>query len=284
MINRFFNGGANRLSTNLLTEATIAILALAFVLLCFACTANAEIDSDMDIISQSVASVNDISAGFVNPAGLGLGWVMALRYIHAFPDSTLKGDDGLMLATRGNMISIQWLYHTNDVFRRKFLLAAGKRMFPDFYWGLSFAYFTGNEMYKKKQVWKLGIIYKPINDVSFGMVIDDLNEPSFSGYRVNRLYTVGASVRVKQVKGEFSADAWLRENDSFNKLEAKFRVQFVPLKEISIVAHYITEGEIQLGLIYNLPNISIGAGLNYLEDDFRGGNFYYNQLPRTSHR
>jgi hypothetical protein len=236
----------------------------------------------MDIFSQSVATVDDISAGYINPAALGLTGIMSLRYIHAFPDSTIKGDNGFLLANRGSFISVQWLRHTDDKYRIKFLLASGKMLFPKFFWGISIGYFRGNDFYKNKKVWKLGMLYAPTPQTSLALVIDDLNEPKFGGNRIERKYTFGAAVYLNGVKTVVSADSWVRENQKFKKLETLFRFEINPLREITLMAHYITEGSFQFGLVYHFDYIGIGLAGNYYRDDYKGGNFYYNQLPVTS--
>jgi hypothetical protein len=91
-----------------------------FVCLCIlTAAAFAEIDSDMEIFPQSAATVGDISAGLVNPAGLGPENVMGFRYMHSYSDSSFKGDHGALFGMNGVMVSMQWLKHTNDIFRRK---------------------------------------------------------------------------------------------------------------------------------------------------------------------
>jgi hypothetical protein len=252
---------------------------ILLLLLISASPAFAEMDSNLDIFSKSAASVDDITAGFVNPAGLGMGWVMSLRYIHAFPDSSFKGDNALLLASRGNMISVQWLRHTNNLYRIKYLLAAGKQLFPSFYWGLSFSYFRGSQVYKNEKVWALGFMYHPTTDFSLGLVVDDLNEPVFDGFQLARKYTFGASHELKSISSAVSVDAWVGENQHFRDTEAKFRFEIKPIREITLMAHYTTEGMFQAGLVYNFNYISVGGAGDYDHDNYTGGTLFYNQRP-----
>ncbi len=243
----------------------------------------AEIDSDMDFLPQSVATSADISAGFVNPAGLGCGFVMALRYMHSYYDSTFKGDNGIMLASHGDLVSVQWLKHTTGISRRKYLLAGGKRFFPGAYWGISYAFFSSSdELYKKKKIWKMGFLYWPNSTFSFGLVIDDLNAPKFGGRKLNRLYTLGAAVHLLNNRAIFSIDSILRERDNWEKTESMFRLEFKASKKINLVSHYRTEGFIQVGLILQIEQIGLGFGNTFKENDYRGGNFFYNQEPMRS--
>ncbi len=262
-----------------------AIMKYLFVMVCLilllapSIFAQGDIDSDMDVFSQSIATGDDISVGFFNPANLANGPMMALRYMHATTDSTIKGDDGFMLATRGTLLSVQWLNHTNGVFRRKFLFAGSKLLFPNFYWGLSIAYFNGNEMYKDKQIWKLGTLYTPMPFVNLAAVVDDINQPKFDGYQVKRLYVVGIGIKANNLKLRVSADAWMRENEQLEDVRAKLRMEFTIDSKLRLAAQYLTDGRFQIGVGYNIQHISLGIAGNYIDDAYRGGNFYYNQLP-----
>lgn len=239
----------------------------------------ADIDSDMNLFSQSIAAVDDISAGFINPAGLGVRYVMAFRYIHAFPDSTIKGDNGGALATNGNMVSAQWLNHTNGKFRRKFMVASGKPLVANLYWGLSFAYFNGSGLYKSKKVWKLGFVYNPLPRAWFGITVDDLNRPKFDKKHIERLYTLAAAYKSLTNKAQFSVDIWNSERTAFNKLKAKLRFEIRLKSSYQFAFQYKTDGEFEAGLAINFNYVGLGYGSRHQRNEFRGGNFYYNQKP-----
>ncbi len=236
-------------------------------------------DSDMPLFSQSVATVNDVSAGLINPAGLVPTNVMGLRYIHSFPDSSYKGDNGFILTTKGSLVSIQWLKHGNGIFRRKYLLASGRKLFSNFYWGLSYAWFGGsNEIYHNKKVWKIGLLYRPRPTISLGLVIDDLNRPKFSD-RLERHYTLGVGFGPLKRRLTLSMDAYFIEKDNLDKAEAMFRVEVKASSRIKLVADYRTEGFFRMGLAMSMNHIEIGAGLRFFSNEYMGGNLYYNQGP-----
>jgi len=58
---------------------TLALLATAFTY--------PRPSSDIATYSQSVATVDNVAAGYINPAGLAPQFAMGLRYMHAFTDS-----------------------------------------------------------------------------------------------------------------------------------------------------------------------------------------------------
>ncbi|MCP4581278.1 MAG: hypothetical protein GY839_06640 [candidate division Zixibacteria bacterium] len=245
----------------------------------------AEIDSDMDIFSESVATVSNVAAGLVNPAGLGYGIVMSFRYMHSYSDSSFSGDNGFLLATRGNMISIQWMKHTNGVFRRKYLASAGKRLFPNFYWGISYAWFSAADpIYKDTKIWKIGFLYHPQKMTSLGLVVDDLNAPSLGDTTLHRLYTLAGAIKLARGKAILSIDSQMRENEDFEDIESVFRLEVNASSLIRLVADYQTGGFFHVGLALKFDHIGFGSGSRFSKDSFLGGNLFYNQEPVTNSR
>lgn len=237
-------------------------------------------DADMPHFSESAASVDNALAGYVNPAGLAPQSVMAFRYMHAFTDTTFKGDDGVMLATHGVFVSLEWLNHTNDIFRRKYLMASGTRLFKDFYWGLSYAWFgAASEVYRKKQVFKLGFQYIPSRNLAFGLVVDDLNRPRFGDFQSDRLYTLAAAVFTKQKEIMFSIDAFVDEGQGFSRSNALFRIEVRPSSKFVLAGDYRTEGFLRIGVRYLLEYIDVGIVGQFFESDLKGGTIHYSQGP-----
>ncbi len=259
-------------------------------LLLFSCliiptSLSAQPDAEIDIYPQSVATVNDISAGLINPAALAPEYVIGFRYLHAFPDSTLKGDDGFIFGMRGLLVSAQWLKHSNGIFRRKYVLASGARMFPDFYWGISYSWFGGkSESYRNKRVWKSGVLYRPLPVLSLGLVVDDINRPIIDFQRLERLYTLGLGLRPFGEKLTLSSDASLRENFPLEKTRFSLKIEAAPKAGVSLAALYRTDGMVQAGITFAIEQSSVGFSSGFHESDFTGGTIYYNQGPVASSR
>jgi len=252
--------------------------------------AQPRVDSDMPLCSESVATVDNIIAGFVNPAGLAPKYAMGFCYIHSFTDSTFKGDDGLMLTTRGSLISVQWLKHTTSlhpdesISRRKYLFASGRQMMPNFYWGLSYAWFGGSDIYSKKKIWKTGFMYRPDNRISLGLVVDDITRPKIGDVQLERYYTLGAAFFTAQRKLAFSIDAYYQEKDDFDQIEAMFRIELRKSGKFRLFGDYRTERMFRVGLGYLIDYVELGGCVKYQEKDYLGGSFFYNQGPMPGRR
>lgn len=243
----------------------------------------ADLDSDMELFPQSAATVNDISSGLINPAGLASDNVMGFRYMHSYPDSTFKGDHGFLFGMNGAMVSMQWLKHTNNIFRRKILFAGGSRMFPNFYWGISYAYFTGsNELYKKKKLLKTGIIYRPVPEVSLGFVVDDIFRPKFGDRNIERLYNPAIGIRPFGEKLTFSVDGYIREKESISDMQSQLRIEAIPKKGMSLVAAFRDDGSIHAGVAFSFGQSQIGGSGITRKGEFKGGTIHFNQGPIAS--
>jgi len=242
--------------------------------------AQAQPDADLPIYSESISAVSNVTAGFVNPAGLALPYVMGFRYMHAYTDSSFGGDDAVILATRGNLVSLQWLKTEDGIFRRKYLLAGGKRLAQRVYWGVSYAWFGGSsEKYNKKKVWTIGFLYAAREDLTLGLVVDDINRPKFGNLQLERLYSVGATFATLKGKLKLSADFALREKSKFRRTQSQFRLEADPISVFKFAADYNDDGMFRIGFGVLFNYIDIGSGAEATSSDFQRGNIYYNQGP-----
>ncbi|HBZ00898.1 MAG TPA: hypothetical protein DEO84_06205, partial [candidate division Zixibacteria bacterium] len=191
--------------------------------------------SGVDYLSQSVATVDRTNSGIVNPAALGFWTSMGLQYAHSFTDSTYKGDDGLLLASKGAFFSIEWLHHSTNISRRKYTLATGDRIFRNFYAGISYGWFSGpKSIYKSRKDWKIGLLYHPKPFASLGLVVDRINQPTFAGFKQKRLYQPGIGLRPFGEKLTFSADGLFLEGKALSHGHGIFRLVAGPFRGISL--------------------------------------------------
>jgi protease IV len=230
----------------------------------------------VDYQSQSVATVDRPLSGIVNPAALGFWTSMGLHYAHSFTDSSYKGDDGLLLASRGAFFSIEWLNHTTNIFRRKYTFAMGDRMLPNFYVGASYSWFGGtNSFYNKRKDWKVGFLYHPKPFASLGLVVDKLNEPRFGPFKDKRTYQPGIGLRPFGDKITFSADGLITEGQKFSHSIGVYRIALGPFKGISFMSDYRTNGQWRFGLAVDFQQTRIGGQARFTnENKYRGGTYY----------
>jgi protease IV len=230
----------------------------------------------LDYPSESVATADRSTSGIFNPAGLAFWNAMGLYYAHSFTDSSYKGDDGAILSSHSTFFSVEWLNHGNNIFRRKYTIASGDRLFQDFYLGLSYSWFGGSNAYfDRKKDWKFGLLYHPRPFASLGFVVDRINEPKLGGIRQRRLYQPGLALRPFGDLFTISADGRLVEKQALSKLQGDFRLAAGPFHGVSVITQYRTEGQWRLTLAFDIQQTRIGGqGRLANKNKFDGGAYF----------
>ena len=252
------------------------LIITAFLPVIFIAGAQADPFDGMEHFSESAATADRTISGLINPAGLGLMSAMGIQYAHAFTDSTYGGDDGALFSSKTGFFGIEWLNHTDNVFRRKYTLALGDQIYSNFYLGLSYSWLGGSDSYYRgRKDWKLGFLYHPRPFASLALVIDRLNEPKFGGIKQRRLYQPAAAVRPFGDKFTFSTDIRWLEGNNISSLNGNFRFAAGPFRGVSFITDYRTEGQWRFGMTFNFNETRIGAqGRLVREQDYGGGDYF----------
>jgi protease-4 len=253
---------------------SVAFAALSLVV--FGAGAYADPVDGIDYFSESAATADRTMAGLVNPAGLGFFTTMGMQYAHTFTDSTYGGDDAALFSSKTGFFGIEWLNHSDNIFRRKYTFALGDRVYSNLYMGFSYSWFGGSDLYYKgRKDWKFGILYHPKPFASLALVIDRINEPKFGGIKQKRLYQPAAAIRPFGDKFSFSSDIRWLEGQDISALRGNFRIAAGPFRGVSFVTDYRTEGQWRFGLTFNIDQTRVGAqGHLVRENDYAGGNYF----------
>jgi len=226
--------------------------------------------------SESVATSEFVTSGMINPAGLSFYTAMGIRYTHSFTDSTYKGDDALLIGSRRGFFGIEWLNHTSNSFRRKYTLAIGDRIATNFYLGVSYSWFGGdNELYRKMKSFKLGFLYHPHRSLSLGLTADRLNQPKFGQLSQKRIFRPGLAVRPFGPNFTLSSDLRWLEGDDLSETEADLRLAVGPFRGVRFSAEYQTEGSFKIGLIMDFEQMRAGTQGRFDSGrKFAGGSYF----------
>jgi len=253
----------------------IALIAF-FCLIVFCGYVAADPLDGMEHFSESAATTERTLSGLINPAGLGFQTAMGIQYAHSLTDSTYGGDDAALFSSKTGFFGIEWLNHTDNIFRRKYTLALGDRIYTNLYMGVSYSWFGGSDIYYRgRKDWKLGFIYHPRPFASLALVVDRINEQKFAGVKYERLYQPAVAVRPFGDKFTFAADIRWLEGEDITTLQSNFRAAVGPFSGVSFVTDYRTEGQWRLGLTLNFDQTQVGAqGRLMRESDYSGGNYF----------
>jgi protease-4 len=180
-----------------------------------------------------------------------------------------------MISSRRGFFGLEWLNHTTDTFRRRYTLALGDKISPNFYMGISYSWFNGSALYKKIKSWKIGMLYHPLPATSLGFVADRINEPTFSSLRQRRLYRPGVAIRPFKEKLTFSSDLRWVEGENITEVNGNLRIEILPFSRFHFSADYATEGTWRFGFTYDFEKTKAGVqGRLNRSQDYAGGSFF----------
>ncbi len=229
---------------------------------------------------NSVATSDDISSISFNPAGLGLGRGFQTGFFHTFSDSSFEGNNAWLLCAGGLGFSVEWLGNITPQTYRKYTLSSGGEFVDGFFWGTSYSWFgSRNKDYDKLSSWKLGLLARPFEFLSLGVVAKDINRPRFCGEKTEISYDFGLAIRplggFLRDRLTLSADASFAQNEKLKDATTRFRAELEPLDGFIFFGDIDDDGNFGLGGKINLPNSGAGSYSSVTKDyDYNQGVVY----------
>ncbi len=230
---------------------------------------------------NSMAISDDISATRFNPAGLGLKRSFQTGFFHTYSDSSFEGDNALLFSAGTFGFSVEWLGNVTSRTYRRYTLAHGSKFLADgFYWGSSYSWFgSKHKEYDDLSSWNIGLLARPFEFLSLGMMAKDLNRPHFDGERTEVSYDFGLAVRPL---GDFwrdrltlSVDASFAQNQKLEDAATRFRAEAEPVDGFVFFGDIDNDGNFGLGGRINLPNFGAGTYNSVTKDyEFNQGVVY----------
>lgn len=209
---------------------------------------------------NSVATSDDIFSIKYNPAGLGLKRDIQSSFFHTYSDSSFKGDNAWFLSVGEFGFSVEWLGNMASETYRKYTLARGGKFADGFYWGTSYSWFGSRyEDYNKLSSWKVGLLLRPFEFLSFGAIAKDLNRSRFQGEKTDISFDCGLALRPMGDRLTLSADASLSEKERLKDAVMKYRAEVEPLDGFILSGDIDNDGNFGIGGKVNLPNFGLGA-------------------------
>jgi len=222
---------------------------------------------------NSVATSDDILAIKYNPAGLGLRRDFQSSFFHTYSDSSFEGDNAWLLSSGGLGFSVEWLGNITLQTYRKYTLASGGKFADGFYWGSSYSWFGSRyEDYDKLSSWKIGILLRPFEFVSFGAMVKDLNRPQYQGEKTDVSFDCGVAVRPIGDRLTLSVDGSMSQKEKLKDAAMRYRAELEPLDGFIISGDIDNDGNFGIGGRINLPNLGLGTYNAVTKDyDFNQG-------------
>ncbi|MCK4427159.1 MAG: S49 family peptidase, partial [candidate division Zixibacteria bacterium] len=227
---------------------------------------------------NSVATSDDILAIKYNPAGLGLRRDFQSSFFHTYSDSGFEGDNAWLLSSGGLGFSVEWLGNVTSQSYRKYTLAGGGKFADGFYWGSSYSWFGSRyEDYDKLSSWKIGLLLRPLESLSFGAIAKDLNRSRFRGEKTDISFDCGLAIRPIGDRLTLSVDGSMSQKEKLKDAAMMYRAEFEPLDGFIISGDVDNDGNFGIGGRINLPNLGLGSYNSITKDnDFNQGITYLN--------
>ncbi len=227
---------------------------------------------------NSVAVSDDILAARYNPAGLAAKRGFQSSFFHTYSDSSFEGDNAWLISSGRLGFSVEWLGNVARKTYRKYTLAHGAKLADGLYLGTSYSWFgSRHKDYDNLSSWKIGLLLRPFEFLSFGATAEDLNRPRFQGEKTQVSYDCGVAVRPIGDRVTLSADGSMSQKEKAKDADIRYRTELEPLDGFIIFGDIDNDGNFGIGGRINLPNLGAGTYSSVTKDyDFNQGITFVN--------
>lgn len=210
---------------------------------------------------ESVAVSDNALSTVVNPAGLGFKRTLECYIIDPFDDTEFLDETSLFLRA-GNIGFGSNFYYGDDRNYNSYTISFGSSLGKNFYAGTGYKWFSN---IKQDPSWDVGLLYRPFNFLSIGVIGKTLNSPA----DLYPEYGFGIGIRPFGNRLTLSLDGSLNRTEVVNygeELYLNVRAQIEPINGLILKGNYSEDGY-GVGLGINLRNFGIESNVNFDEDN-----------------
>jgi protease-4 len=251
---------------------------LTFVFLFIFCMlANADLLPKAVLLpSDSVAIRDDALATTINPAGLAVNSGFNGCYFHTISDK-FGGNDAYFLSNGGIGFGAEYVANSSLKFR-KYSLSDSIKIADGIYLGTVYSWFnSGDKDYDKLSSWDIGLLSRPSNTISIGIVARNLNHPSFKGIRTDRTYDFSLALRPYTDRITLAVNSTSYEGRKISDSTTNVSINFEPLNGVMISGRYDNNRRFEVSVGLGFPKLEFGSYRSYDEDQKSdGGGIYLN--------
>ena len=246
--------------------------------------------ADMDLLpdavllpSYSAAVSDDAMSTTINPAGLGIKRGTNAYYFHNFSVET-GNDNAFFISFSGLGFGMEFVNPVSVKFR-KYTLSDGMRLFNGMYLGSSYAWFgSDSDDYDSLSSWDIGLLYRPADSLSIGLVARNLNRPYFGGVDTDRTYDLAFALRPYTNRLTFSVDAVLQEERSVRDAKLTYAMECEPINGLVFRGNYNNDGDFGIRIAVRFPQLEMGAYSGFDDEWNRGGGAAYVRFSNEQYR
>ncbi|MDQ1317774.1 MAG: Signal peptide peptidase SppA, partial [Candidatus Poribacteria bacterium] len=234
----------------------ILILFILCVYLCVTVSAD-PLPKAVNLPSASIAVEDDSMATVTNPAGLRIANGFNVSYFHTLSGET-GGDNAFFLSTKGAGFGAEFVDQKMKF--TKYTLSDGAKLADGVYLGTSYSWFSSKDKnYDSLSSWNIGLLCRPANSLSFGLVTRNLNRPSFNGVGTDRIYDVSLALRPYTNRVTLSLNSSLQEGKNLNDSDYNIALDLEPIDGLLLRGYYFRDHSFEVSIGMGLPRLEVGT-------------------------
>ncbi len=225
---------------------------------------------------ESVATSDDITALYFNPAGLGYHPIQ-VGYFYGHNQNDQLFDHTLFLNIMGFAFSSQWRSAPEGNYARHFSVGTGILNSRFFSMGTSYSWYDSSQPYLNRYAqWDLGFMLRPFRYLSLGAVARALNEPLLNEKTAERYWDLGIAIRPLPKAPEaltISVDTSWRPEQKFSSLLPRYQLEVIPVLGTTIYGGWDNFANIFFGSKFamDISQISFQANVPQKQGTFFSG-------------
>ncbi|MCS6984949.1 MAG: signal peptide peptidase SppA [Leptospiraceae bacterium] len=223
---------------------------------------------------DSVATSDDITSLYFNPAGLGFH-PLQIGYFYGHNEKAQIFDHTLFLNVLGFAFSSQWRIAPLGNFARHYTLGTGILNTRLFSMGTSYSWYQSSQPYLNRYTqWDIGFLLRPFRYLSLGAVARAINEPILLEKRADPYWDFGVALRPWPKNSErltVAVDTSWAHGQSLRSLTPRFLVELLPTDGLTLYGGWDVFQNIFLGSKFALEVSQLSLQANIPRT---GGNFY----------
>lgn len=223
---------------------------------------------------DSVATSDDITALYFNPAGLGYHPFQAGYYYGNNPEDKLQ-DSTLFFNVLGFAFSSQWRLGEDNQYARR--LSVGQSFIQSRFFsaGTSYSWYNSNASTIDNYThWDMGFMFRPMRYLSAGAVVRALNQPAYQGETVLPYWDLGLALRPIPHYTElltFSIDTTWYQEENYENLIPRYTIEIQPTSGMNYYAGWDNYQNIFFGVHLPIESLRSSFQVTVPKDQ---GTFY----------
>jgi len=233
--------------------------------------------------SYSVAVSDDAIATVFNPAGLAIKRGTNAYYFHTFSGKT-GGDNAFFISLSSMGFGVEYI-NPGPLKFTKYTLSDGAKLFNGMYLGTSYSWFnSADDDYDSLSSWDMGLLYRPADSLSIGLVARNLNRPDFNGVDTDRTYDLALALRPYNNRLTFSIDAVFQEDRSARDANITYAVEYEPVDGMTFRGSYGRDSHYDVRIGIGFPQFGVGTYSRFDSDWEHDGGVGYLRFSSQQRR